>query len=73
MTVNCMTKESVIVISNKTGDEDKLEPSFDRLLLEGAKLSLTIQRSSEINSIAAQKRGIKENVDTGTYEKFIRL
>jgi len=40
-----MIQESLIVISNKRGDEDKLEPTFDRLLLEGAALSLTIQRS----------------------------
>jgi len=40
-----MIAESVIVVSNKTSGEDKLEPTFDRLLLEGAALSLTIQRS----------------------------
>jgi hypothetical protein len=45
-----MIQESVIVISNKTGDKNKLEPTFDRLLLEGAALSLVIQRSYEINS-----------------------
>lgn len=48
-----MIQESVIVVSNKTGDEDKLEPTFDNLLLEGSALSLTIQRSYEINSIRA--------------------
>jgi hypothetical protein len=36
ITVNYRIQESVIVVSNKAGDEDKLEPSFDRLLLEGA-------------------------------------
>jgi len=53
ITVNYMIQESVIFVSNETGDEDKLEPTFDILLIEGAALSLTIQRSYEINSITA--------------------